>query len=488
MKKLKILMAASEAGPYARTGGLGDVIGALPAALGALGHDVKVVLPRYASIDGTAHNFETFIDSMPVPDIGGAAFAVVERAGDTSAGVEFLFVRNDRYFSRSGLYIDPETGTDFKDNELRFAFFARAVLELVCRMEWRPDIIHCHDWQAALIPAYLKATNGQNSKLQGAPTLLTIHNLGYQGLFEGEKFENLELPEEMFFAMTGALEFFGKLNFLKGGIALADKITTVSPRYAREIQVGNEFGCGLEGVLSERSADLLGILNGADYSIWSPDSGLMIPRRYDLADMSGKQSARVALMNKAGLPVRDRTPLIGMVTRLAAQKGIDLVVEAIDELMSFQYQAIILGTGDAEYHRALHILERKYPDRLKVYLEFNDSLAHLILAGSDIFLMPSRYEPCGLNQMYSFKYGTVPVVRAVGGLADTVKDYDPRTGEGTGFVFEEYTPEAMLGALRRARELYLKEQDWARLVAAGMREDFSWKASAVKYSDLYLSQ
>lgn len=485
MKKLKILMAASEAGPYARTGGLGDVIGALPTALGALGHEVKVVLPRYASIDGAAHRFSSVIDTLAVPDIDGTSIARVERAGDAPSGVEFLFVGDDKYFSRSGLYLDPKTGKDFKDNDLRFAFFARAVLELARRLEWRPDIIHCHDWQAALIPAYLKAELDKGSALKGCRTILTIHNLGYQGLFDGKRFKNLDLPKEMFYAVTGALEFFGRMNFLKGGITLADRITTVSPRYAVEIQDGDEFGCGLEGVLADRAVDLSGILNGADYSIWSPDTGLMIPRPYNLSNLSGKQLARTALMNQAGLPARDQTPLVGMVTRLAAQKGIDLVVKAADELMSLNYQVIILGTGEAEYHRALKLLERKYPDRLKLYLEFNDPLAHLILAGADMFLMPSRYEPCGLNQMYALKYGTIPVVRAVGGLADTVRDYDSATGDGTGFLFEEYSTEAMLDALERAAVSFRQEHAWTKLQKAGMREDFSWKASAIKYSDLY---
>jgi starch synthase len=487
MEKLKILMAASEAGPYVRTGGLGDVIGALPAALGALGHEVKVVLPRYRSIDGPAHHFSTVTDSLEVPDVGGLTRVSVSRAGDTPPGVEFLFIECDEYYDRPGLYIDPATGTDFVDNDLRFAFFGRAALELARLLKWHPDVVHCHDWQAALIPAYLKAHYAKDPVLKGSATVLTIHNLGYQGLFEGEKFDNLGLPEEMFYAMTGELEFFGKLNFLKGGIALADWITTVSPRYAEEIQSGDEFGCGLEGVLSLRAHQLSGIINGADYSIWSPESGKMIPHPYSLSDLSGKQKNRLALLNQMGLPIRDKSPLVGMVTRLAAQKGIDLLVESADDLMKLGCQVVVLGTGEAEYHRALQKLEKKYPDQLKVSLEFNDPLAHLILAGADIFLMPSRYEPCGLNQMYALRFGTVPVVRAVGGLADTVRDYDSVAGDGTGFLFEKYTVKAMLAALNRACELFRNREAWDKLMKGGMREDFSWAASAARYGELYRS-
>lgn len=487
MDKLKILMAASEAGPYARSGGLGDVMGALPAALAQLGHEVKVILPRYASINGAKHRLAAHIDSLAVPDVDGTAEGAVERAGDSFPGVENLFIGSSDYFGRSALYVDPRTGKDYEDNDLRFAFFSRAVLELLRYLEWRPDVIHIHDWQAALIPAYLKVHYRNDKTLAGCPSILTIHNLGYQGLFDGERFENLGLPKEMFYAFTGAVEFYGKVNFLKAGISLADKITTVSPRYAREIQSSEEFGCGLQGVLADRSADLFGIINGVDYGIWSPKGDRLIPHRYSMSNLSGKRVNRLDLLKRAGLPVRDKTPIIGMVTRLTAQKGVDLLLDAADDLFALDIQMIILGAGDLVYQRALRRLERKYAPKLRVFLEFNDSLAHLIQAGADMFLMPSRYEPCGLNQMYALRYGTVPVVRAVGGLVDSVIDYDPVTGQGTGFVFDEYTPESMLEALGRTFDLFRKRQAWAKLMKAGMQVDFSWTASAHHYEALYRS-
>ncbi|MBU0983150.1 MAG: glycogen/starch synthase, partial [candidate division Zixibacteria bacterium] len=313
------------------------------------------------------------------------------------------------------------------------------------------------------------------------------HNLGYQGLFDGDRFPRLGLPESMMTGMTGAMEFYKRSNFLKAGIVLADKVTTVSEQYAREIQSGEEFGFGLEGVLTNRAGDLHGIVNGVDYAVWAPSRDKHLPYRYNLSNLSGKRMTKVELLGKAGLPVRDKVPLVGIITRMASQKGMDLIIDGADELLSMNLQMIALGTGDKEYQDALKVLEAKYPDQLKVYLAFDDALAHRIEAGSDIFLMPSRYEPCGLNQMYSLKYGTVPVVRRVGGLADTVVDYDPTTGEGTGFVFDEYTSEAMLAAVRRAVTLYARRQKWVKLMKAGMRQDYSWTRSAGKYVKLYES-
>jgi starch synthase len=485
MDKLRILMAASEAGPYVRTGGLGDVMGALPSALASRGHEVKVILPRYSLIDGRKHRFSVLLDDMPVPDVGETTYSTVERAGNSTRGVEYLFVGHSDYFGRAGLYVDPTTGTDFPDNHLRFAFFSRAVLEIARQINWRPDVIHVHDWQAGLVPAYLRVHYRNDPVLKDCRTILTIHNLGYQGLFESECFADLDLPEEMFYAATGAVEFYDQVNLLKAGIVLAHKVTTVSPRYAREIQGSEEFGCGLQGVLAERATDLVGILNGVDYSIWSPKSDSAIPYRYGPANLSGKRMCRVALLNRAGLPLREKTPVIGMVTRLTSQKGIDLLVDGADELFNLNVQLVVLGDGDEEYLRALKALEKKYPDQLHVWFEFNDSLAHLIQAGADAFLMPSRYEPCGLNQMYALKYGTLPIVRAVGGLADTVRDYDAVTGEGNGFAFAEYNAEEMVGAVNRVVQLYPRRREWGKLMKAGMRADFSWVKSAAGYENLY---
>ena len=485
MEKLKILMAASEAGPFVRTGGLGDVMAALPRALAALGHEVKVFLPLYEQIDGDRYRLRPMERLVAVPHRGEIVEAAVQKIASRRGGPEHYFVGHDDYFLRPDLYRDPGTGKDFVDNHLRFAFFGRAVLQTTKALGWSPDIVHAHDWQAALIPVYLKAVYADDPVLNSARSVLTIHNLGYQGLFQKDSFTELGLPDDLFYAMTGALEFFGKVNFLKGGITLADKISTVSERYAREIQAGEEFGFGLEGVLQNRTRDVHGIVNGVDYSVWSPSRDNKIPKKYGMSNLSGKRTCRVELMNRAGLPQRDRVPLIGLITRLTDQKGVDLLTEAADDIFALDLQMIILGTGDEEYHRKLRQLELKYPDKLKVYLEFNDELAHHIQAGADMFLMPSRYEPCGLNQMYALKYGTVPIVREVGGLADTVAEYDPETGQGTGFLFREYDSEAMVAALKKALTVFQGRRKWGKLVKTGMTRDYSWAQSARQYTELF---
>jgi len=461
------------------------VLGALPQALARLGHEVKVCLPRYGTMDPGTRQLRPLDWTTTISFEGRQVRAGAESYRDARTGPEYFFIRDDHYFNRSELYRNPRTGKDYADNDERFAYFNRATLELVRHLEFRPDIIHVHDWQAALIPAYLKTVYARDPILGGVRTVLTVHNLGYQGTFASERFPLLGLPEEYNYAVTGPFEFFGKLNFLKAGIVLADAVTTVSPRYAAEIRSSAEFGRGLEGVLKERSEVLHGILNGVDLTIWSPSRDKKIPHRYGISNLSGKRMTRVELLGRAQLPVRDRTPLIGMISRLADQKGWDLIADTAERLFAMDLQMIVLGTGDEKYHRLLAKLEQKYPDKLKAYLRFDDTLAHWIEAGADMFLMPSRYEPCGLNQMYSLRYGTVPVVRAVGGLADTVADYDPKTGEGTGFVFRDYSAEAFLEAVRRALTLFTGRRVWMKLMKAGMRQDFSWQRSAVKYAELF---
>jgi starch synthase len=484
---MRILMAASEAAGFARTGGLGDVMASLPVELARLGHEVRVALPWYASVDGDVHRARIIADDIPI-DIGGRKYPLrVGRVNRLRLPLETLLVGNESLFDRTELYVDPDTGRDYIDNHIRFAFFSQSVMQLPTVLGWHPDVIHVHDWQAGLVPVYQQYQPGLDDSMRRVPSVLTIHNLGYQGEFDGTRFPELGLPEELFYSVTGPLEFYGKVNFLKGAIRLAGKLTTVSPQYAREIQSSDELGFGLQDVLRERTSDLAGILNGADYSVWSPSRDKEIPYRYHAANLSGKRMTRVELLNRAGLPQREKTLVIGMVTRLAEQKGLDLIEEAADDLLSMDLQLIVLGTGDGKYEDLLKELQARYPDKLKVYLAFDNTLAHWIEAGADAFLMPSRYEPCGLNQMYSLKYGTVPIVRKVGGLADTVEDFDPAARTGTGFVFEEYTAEALLAAVKRAVDLFPHRRAWTKLMKAGMKKDFSWAASARKYVKLYQS-
>lgn len=485
MGRLRILEVASEAAPFVRTGGLGDVLGALPKAFARQGHEVKVFLPRYSVLELGAHQLAPTEWTAPLSIGNKQTVCSAQMLRDPRTKIEHYFVVNDYYFARPGLYVDDVTKKDYVDNDERFISFNRGVLELIKRMGWKPDIIHVHDWQGALIPVYLKTIYSHDSLLGGIPTVLTIHNLGYQGVFPGPKFKNLGLPESMFYAMSGQFEFFGKVNFLKAGLIMTDHLTTVSPRYAQEIQSGEEFGCGLEGVLKLRSAALTGILNGVDYTIWSPSRDKVVPYHYTTANLSGKRKNKVELVAEAKLPFREKAPLIGMISRLTDQKGWDLIAEAADELFDLNIQMILLGNGEPKYHAMMERIEKKYPDKVRAYLRFDDSLAHRIEAASDIFLMPSRWEPCGLNQMYSLKYGTVPVVREVGGLADTVRDYDPVTSRGTGFVFKEYTAEALLEAVTRAVECFAHKRVWTKIVKAGMLQDFSWENSAKEYLRLF---
>jgi starch synthase len=485
MAGLRILEVASEAAPFVRTGGLGDVLGALPKSLAKLGHEVKVFLPRYSTLDSSHHQFVNTDWSVPITVAGKPIVCSAQVVRESRAKIEHYFVVNEFYFGRNGLYVDDKTRTDFPDNDERFICFNRAVLEMIKRLNWRPDVIHIHDWQAALIPAYLKTVYAADPFLSKIPTVLTIHNLGYQGIFPKTRFKNLGLPESLFYAMTGPFEFFEKVNFLKAGIMMADRLTTVSPRYAQEIQSTEEFGCGLEGVLALRTKDLTGILNGVDYTIWSPSRDKLIQYHYTTANLSGKRKEKVELIAYAKLPFREKAPLIGMVSRLTDQKGWDLIEEAGEKLFAMNIQMIVLGTGDLKYQTLMQELEKKYPDKVRAYLRFDDTLAHRIEAASDLFLMPSRWEPCGLNQLYSLKYGTVPVVREVGGLADTVRDYDPVTQKGTGFVFQEYTGEAMLDAITRGVDCFSHKRIWIRIVKAGMLQDFSWETSAREYGRLF---
>jgi starch synthase len=474
---MHILFAASECVPFSKTGGLADVIGALPPALANLGHQVTVFIPHYRQT--RLDNPSTVISSITVPYDDRYRFCSVLDGGKRS-GVQFYFIDYPPYFDRDGLY-GTQLG-DYHDNAERFAMFSRAVLE-AAKVLGTPDIIHCHDWQTALIPVLLKTLYDEDPAFAGAPCVFTIHNLGYQGLFQPEILPLLMLPWDLF--TMSKLEFYGKVNFLKGAITMADFITTVSRRYSQEIQTA-EYGFGLEGVLRARGNTIAGILNAVDYESWNPEADSFIAKKYSAQDLSGKAACKVDLLKEFGLAVDTRLPVVGIVSRFVQQKGFDLIHQVADRLAMEEMILVVLGNGQREYEDMFRRLNKQYPQKVAVKIAYDNVLAHKIEAGSDIYLMPSHYEPCGLNQIYSLRYGTVPVVRATGGLDDTVEQFDSRTQKGTGFKFREYSGEAMLDSLRAAISLYRENPDaWRALMRNGMAQDYSWMNSAREYVKVY---
>ncbi len=485
MEKLKIAFVTPEATPFAKTGGLADVSGALPNELKKLGHDVRVFMPGYSTALGSADKLKETGISWDI-EIDDWLYNVNLKIHRNYKTAPTYFVGNDFLYDRKELYVDPLTGSDYVDNAERFVLFSRAVIESFRALKWMPDIIHANDWQSAPVISLLKTLYAEDSELASIKTLFTIHNIAYQGIFDMKKTKLLEI-EKKHFAPLGAFEYWGKLNFMKSGIFFADKISTVSPSYAEEVRSGEEYGMGLQGLLEDRQEDLVGIINGVDYKSWSPQKDKLIPHKYIIQNLSGKKQNKLELLNQAGLPIRIEQPLIGMISRLDNQKGFDIIKEMFDEMMSLDLQFILLGTGDAKYHEYFEAKALEYPDKFKPFLAFDNKLAHLIEAGSDLFLMPSKYEPCGLNQLYSLKYGTAPIVRKTGGLADTIEDWDETTLTGTGFVFEKYDSGELLGAVKRALTLFSKKRTWFKIVKQGMKKDFSWKKSANEYIKLYRS-
>ena len=474
---MKILFAASEAVPFAKTGGLADVAGSLPPAIASLGHEVRVVMPYYRQVGRRSPSLK-HIATFPVP-LGTWQERCDVYEGKTDNKVIVYFIKKDIYYDRPELY--GTARADYPDNAERFIFFSRAVLELCRALSYRPDIIHCNDWQTGLIPLYLKTRYRETEAARGTRTVFTVHNLGYQGLFWHGDMRLTGLDWDVF--TPEGIEFWGKVNFLKAGLVYSDVITTVSKTYSREIQTP-EYGCGLEGVLVKRAKDLHGIVNGIDYRTWDPAHDHAITKTYSAARLAGKTLCKKALHTLVHLPVSD-DPLIGMVTRLVDQKGLDILTEALPELMSLGARLIILGTGDEKYQRILSDAAKRYRTRMRVLLRYDDPFAKNLYAGCDLFLMPSLYEPCGLGQMMALRYGAVPVVRKTGGLADTVADYNPKTGQGTGFLFEEYSAPALVGCLRRALEVYHDRIKWKHLMQNGMKQDFSWERSAREYVKVY---
>jgi len=471
-----VLFAASECAPFSKTGGLADVVGALPRALAQLGHQATVYLPLYRQTH--LENATTVIASITVPFDDRYRFCAVLDGGKQH-GVQYYFIDYPPFYDRDALYGTPLG--DYHDNPERFALFCRAVLE-ASKILGVPDIFHCHDWQTALIPVLLRTLYDEDPSLSEIPTVFTIHNMGYQGIFSPDTLPLLMLPWDLF--TITKLEFFGKVNFLKGALTYADFITTVSRRYAQEIQT-SEYGFGLDGVLRSRNATVAGIINGVDYDEWHPATDPYIAAHFTSDSLEGKQECRRDLLKDFALDPECKEPVIGIVSRFAAQKGFDLIALAADRLAHEQLKVCVLGSGDKAYEDLFRRLVRQYPLRFAAKFGYDDAMAHKIEAGADMFLMPSRYEPCGLNQIYSLKYGTVPVVRATGGLDDTIEPYDARTGKGTGFKFHEYTPEALLTSVQAALALYSKPNEWRKLMLNGMARDFSWAVAAREYLKIY---
>jgi starch synthase len=474
-ESLQIAFVTSEMVPYAKTGGLADVSGALPKALGRLGHRVTVFLPRYGGIPFPPGDFAGSIH-VPVDAVHRSAGFYVKRPVE---GVDVVFVEHPPFFDRPQLY--GSGNADYPDNRLRFAFLSLASLEFLRSRGQRPHVLHAHDWQTGLVPVYHKAFYWDDPTLHRVPTLFTIHNVAYQGDFGADTASVLGLPGHL---AGDALESHGGVSYLKGGILFSEVLNAVSPQYAREIQ-GPEMGYGFDGILRARTADLFGVLNGVDYEEWDPRVDPYLARNYSPAELSGKAECKADLLRAFGLPTDPDLPLVGIVSRLIWQKGFDIVVRAWYDFLHRPLRMVALGTGDPTIEEGFRALASMAPDRFGVRIGYDNALAHKVVAGSDIFLMPSRFEPCGLTQMYSLRYGTAPVVRSTGGLVDTVEPYDPASGRGTGFRFDAPDGTGLVWALDQALAAHRDGEAWRRLMLNGMSRDFSWQRSASEYVDLY---
>lgn len=479
MSQLKILFASSEVAPFAKTGGLADVSASLPAALSSLGHQVVVVMPMYRSVMEGTFKLKLFDGALGIPYKGRVLKDKVFYS-ELGRNLTIYFIKRNEFFDRSMLYSTPEG--DYFDNADRFIFFSQGILNLCKLIKFQPNILHCNDWQTGLVPVYLKSMYKDDAFFADGRTIFTIHNLAYQGIFPEEYMSVSGLSKEIF--STKGLEYHGQMNFMKGGIVFSDIITTVSEKYALEIQT-QEYGCGLDGVLRDRTEDVYGVLNGVNYNEWNPESDAHLAANYNSIDISGKKECKKELIKIFNLKASSEDPVIGMITRLAAQKGFDILSDAVDELMRLGVFVVLLGTGDEKYEKQFSEIGKKNSGGFGVKIAFDNVLAHKIEAGSDMFLLPSRYEPCGLNQMYSLKYGTIPIVRATGGLDDTIKEYDPDSGQGNGFKFAEYSSTALLEAVKKALSFYRRKEIWMKLVKESMKEDFSWNKSALKYEEIY---
>ncbi|MBU1852531.1 MAG: glycogen synthase GlgA [Candidatus Omnitrophica bacterium] len=478
MGKLRVVLVSSEVAPFAKTGGLADVAGSLPLALESLGCEISVFLPYYRQVKDKDFGIKAAKKNMAVKsgnsDISFSLYVCkIKKVG-------FYFIEKDEYFDREFLYGTAKG--DYPDNAVRFSFFTRAVLESIVALGLNPDVIHCNDWQSALVPFYMRHRLQDFGSINNARMLFTIHNMAYQGLFPKEIMPHIDIGDEFFTPET--LEFYEKLSFMKSGIIYSDAVSTVSKGYAKEI-LTKEYGCGLDGMLAVRRDDLYGIVNGVNYSNWSPAADKFIKVNYDNKNLSGKIKCKKDLMSQLKIKSSADAPLLGVVSRLAEQKGIDIIVHSVPEIIKMGCSLVVLGLGDEKYHKLLIGLSKKYPKNIAVKIGFDNPLAHKIEAGCDMFLMPSRYEPCGLNQLYSLKYGTIPVVRATGGLDDTIIDYYSDRTNGNGFKFMRADTGDFLDGLKRAVSVYKNKKKWQQLILKAMKCDFSWENSAKEYIKLY---
>ncbi len=470
---MRVLIASSEAITYCKTGGLADVAGVLFKELNVMNIDARLILPLYGSI---SRDFE-------LTDTGIELRIFLDRrfySGRVYTHNKAIFIGCDELYGREGLYGD-KTG-DFADNALRFSYFCKAVIEVCKAIDFRPDIIHLNDWQTSLVPLYLRKEYSGDDFFRDTLTLLTIHNLGYQGLFPPEDLSATGLGQEVF--NPDGIEFYGKVNFLKAGILYADILSTVSRKYAEEITT-TEYGFGLDGILKKRSADLFGILNGIDYREWSPEVDKLIQSRYSAEDLKGKALCKEKLMKQCNIKLKKGAPLLAFVGRLSVQKGVELIIEGLDKLIGYGCGVILLGTGTKEAEESLLSISLEGRENLYIRLDFDEVFAHSVYAGSDMVMMPSRYEPCGLVQMIALRYGTVPVARNTGGLSDTIEDYNALSDTGTGFLFDDYNLAVFLESIKRALTLYPFSRRWQKLMKRGMEKDFSWRRFASEYVELY---
>jgi starch synthase len=486
-KPLSILFVSSEVTPFAKTGGLADVSGSLPQFVRELGHDIRIIMPKYSAVSERRfkiHDIKRLTD-IPISIGENVVLGSVKSSFLTNikTKVQVYFLSNDFFYSRPDIYIDPKTKEDWPDNDERFIFFAEAVIETILRLGWKPDVIHLNDWPSALVAALIRTTYAKEQLFKGTKIVFTVHNAAYQGIFPRGSFDKTKLPESAF--KSDGVEFHGKMNLLKAGLMYADHITTVSEAYAKEIRSSEEFGAGLEGVFKKRVKETTGILNGIDPLVWDPASDETIPQKFTIEDPSGKAENKKALCARFELAYHENTPVIGMISRLVDQKGFDLLQEKISEILKENCYLVVLGTGEPRLEEMLTKAAKKHHKKMGVFIGYDEELAHLIEAGSDMFLMPSRYEPCGLNQMYSLKYGTLPIVRSTGGLADTVEDLDDKPKTGTGFVFKNYSSDEMLAAISRAVQAFQNKPVWQAAMKRAMSKDYSWNASVEKYIELY---